>query len=94
MTGQETLKVLLETHFPDSKEFNNRQGDWGQSNVEPYWVNRENFDMLQRTVNRAKLRGPSILLTLTNRMGLIYQHICNKELMLFHHFFVAFLEPV
>jgi hypothetical protein len=29
MTGRETLKVLLETHFPDSKEVNNCPEEWG-----------------------------------------------------------------
>ena len=56
MTGQDTLKVLLETHFPDSKEVDNCPKEWGQSDLEPYRVNRENWDLLQRTVNRTKLR--------------------------------------
>jgi hypothetical protein len=28
MTGQETLKVLLETHFPDSEEVDNCLEEW------------------------------------------------------------------
>ena len=47
MTGQETLKVLLEMHFPDSKEVDNCQEEWGQLDLEPYRVNRENGDQLQ-----------------------------------------------
>ena len=52
MTGQEILKVLPEIHFPDSKEVDNCPEEWGQSDLEPYRVNRENWDLLQRTVNR------------------------------------------
>jgi len=44
MTGQETLKVLLETHFPGSKEVYNFPEEWGQSDLEAY---RENWDLLQ-----------------------------------------------
>jgi len=55
MTGQETLKVLLETHFPDSKEVYNCPEKWGQSDLKPYRVNRENWDLLQWTVNQTKL---------------------------------------
>ena len=56
MTGQETLKVLLEAQFADSKEVDNCPEEWGQSDLEPYRVNRENWDVLQRTVNQTKLR--------------------------------------
>ena len=47
MTGQETFKVLLETQFPDSKEFDNCPEEWRQSDLEFYRVNRENWDLLQ-----------------------------------------------
>ena len=53
MTGQETLKVLLETHFPGSKEVYNFPEEWGQSDLEAY---RENWDLLQWTVNWTELR--------------------------------------
>ena len=35
MTGQETLKVQLETHFPYSKEVGTYPEEWGQSDLEP-----------------------------------------------------------
>jgi hypothetical protein len=47
MTGQGTLKVLLETHFADSKESDNCPEEWGQSDLELYRANRENWDLLQ-----------------------------------------------
>ena len=53
MTEQNNLKVLLETHFPDSKEVDNCPEEWGQSELEPY---RLNWDLLQRTVNQTILR--------------------------------------
>ena len=56
MTGQETLKVLLDTHFPDSKVVDSCPEECGQSDLEPYRVNRENWDLLQRKVNQTKLR--------------------------------------
>ena len=71
MTGQETLKVLLDTNFPDSKEVDSCPEEWGQSDLEPYRVNRENWDLLQWTVNRMIQDRPSNLLTPTNRLGLI-----------------------
>ena len=51
ITGQEIPKILPDTHFPDSKEVDNCPKDQGQSDLEPYRVNRENWDLLQRTVN-------------------------------------------
>jgi hypothetical protein len=36
MTGQERLKVLLETHFPGSKEVYNCPEEWGHLDLEPY----------------------------------------------------------
>jgi hypothetical protein len=71
MTGQETLKVLLETNFPDSKEVDSCPEEWGQSDLEPYRVNRENWDLLQWTVNRIKLRWAIKTFDPTNRLGLI-----------------------
>ena len=53
MTGQETLKVLPETHFPGLKQVYNCPEEWGQLDLELY---RENWDLLQRTVNQTKLR--------------------------------------
>jgi hypothetical protein len=43
MQGQETFKVLLETHFSDSKEVDKYPEEWWQSDLlEPYKMNREN----------------------------------------------------
>ena len=53
MIGEETLKVLLETHFPDSKEIDSCLEEWAQSDLEPHRVNK---DLLQWTVNQTKLR--------------------------------------
>ena len=55
MTEQETL-ILLGTHFPDSKEVDYCPEEWGQSDLQSYRVNRENWDLLQWKVNRTKLR--------------------------------------
>jgi hypothetical protein len=46
MTGQETLKVLLETHFPEKKSIAARRSG-GNQDLEPNRVNRENWDLLQ-----------------------------------------------
>ena len=35
MTGQETLKVLLQTRFPDSKEVDNCPEEWGNQTWNP-----------------------------------------------------------
>ena len=56
MTGQESLKVLLETHIHDLKEVKNCPEEWGQLDLETYRVNRENWELFQWTVNRTKLR--------------------------------------
>ena len=56
MTKQETLKVLVETHFPDSKEIDTCPEEGWQSDLEPCRVNRENWNLLQQIVNRIKLR--------------------------------------
>ena len=55
MTWKETLNVLLDTRFHDSKEVDNCPEEWGQSELEPYRVRKENWNLLQRTVNRTKL---------------------------------------
>jgi hypothetical protein len=70
MTKQETLKVLLETHFPDSKEVDNCPEEWGQSDLEPYRVNRMNWNLLQWTKLRwainsfdpYKMAGPDLII--------------------------------
>ena len=97
MTGQETLKVLLQTNFPDSKEVDNCPEEWGQSDhLAPYRVNRENWDLLQRTVNRTKLRWAINSFGSFKSAGpdMILPAFLQQGIEVFHQFFVAFLEPV
>ena len=96
VTGQEILKVLVETHFPDSKEIDTCPEEGWQSDLEPCRVNRENWNLLQQIVNRIKLRWAIKSFDPYKSAGpdLIIPAFLSKELMFCHHFFVEFLEPV